>query len=431
MTWKTPSFVNQILELGIRSDTSFLEVQKTKMFNLFLLLATPFAILTCLINFFGSNYFISFLNLVQLAVFVIGFLVSYTQKHLYLRGALLLLLAAVGILLAYYFKNGSEYRLLVMMVAAVVIYDKNWEYLLFALLVSIAFVFVRLDEEPLKQMQNAEIAGMGSKILIPLIFFVMCLLYFKYIYFKNLGKLEKAYAELSLAKEQKEKILNSVAHDLRSPISNIASISKLILLDSQLGKEQNELLKLIEYSSDTSLNLINELLQNNNIVLQPSVLKQMDLNQQMKQWLQALQYRANEKKIHIQTDYPSYTLMVAIDPDKTERVITNLVNNAIKFSPENSVININLCREGKNALLIVKDEGIGIPKENHQLIFDTFTHAKRSGTAGEQSFGLGLSICKQIIEQQQGTILVESEVGKGSSFCVRFPLVDEHQAPHT
>lgn len=179
MTWKEPSFVNQILELGIRSDTSFLEVQKTKMFNLFLLLATPFAILTCLINFFGSNYFLSFLNLVQLAVFVIGFLVSYTQKHLYLRGALLLLLAAVGILSAYYFKNGSEYRLLVMMVAAVVIYDKNWEYLLFAMLVSVAFVFVRLDEEPLKQMQNAEIAGMGSKILIPLIFFVMCLLYFK------------------------------------------------------------------------------------------------------------------------------------------------------------------------------------------------------------------------------------------------------------
>lgn len=422
--------MNQILESGIRSDTSFLEVQKTKMFNLFLLLATPFALLTFLINLLSQNYLLSLFNLVQLTAFGIAFLVSYTQKHLYLRGALLLLLAAVSIISAYYFKNGSEYRLLVMMVAAVVIYDKNWKYLLFALLVSVAFVLIRLDETPLKQMQNAEIALMISKILIPLLFFVMCLLYFKYIYFKNLGKLEKAYAELSLAKEQKEKILNSVAHDLRSPISNIASISKLILLDSRLGKEQNELLKLIEYSSDTSLNLINELLQNNNRVLQSSDLKQMDLNQQMKQWLQALQYRANEKKIHIQTDYPSYPLMVTIDPDKTERVITNLVNNAIKFSPENSVIYIKLYREEKNALLIVKDEGIGIPKENHQLIFDTFTHAKRSGTAGEKSFGLGLSICKQIIEQQQGTISVESEVGKGSSFFVRFPLVDEFQVPH-
>ncbi len=427
MTWQKPFFVDRILELGIRNDTSFIEVQKTKMFNLFLLLATPFAFISFLINFFSQYYLASLLNLVQLGTFCIAFLVSYTQKHLYLRGVLLLVAAAVGILSAYYFKNGSEYRLLIMMVAAVVIYDKNWQYLLFALLVSVAFVFVKMNDEPVKQMQNAEVAEMIVKILIPLFFFVTCLFYFKYIYFKNLMRLEKAYEELSQAKEQKEKILNSVVHDLRSPISNIASISKIMLADNTLEKQESELLKLIEYASDTSLYLINELLQNNNITFQPNHVKQVNMNELIAQWLLALQFKANEKKIRIQTHMIAETLIISIDAAKTERLFTNLVNNAIKFSPENSIITISLSREEGNAVLVITDQGIGIPKENHHRIFDTFTHAKRTGTAGEKSFGLGLSICKQIIEQQKGSISVESEVGHGSSFFVRFPLVNGSQ----
>jgi len=423
MLWKRPLFIDRILELGISDDTSFLEVQKTKMFNLFLLLATPFAFITFLVNFFSREYLQALLNLVQLGVFASVFLISYTRKYLHLRSASLLILAVVGIISAYYFKNGSEYRLLVMMLAAVVIFDKNWQYLSFAFLVSCAFLFVRLDDTPIQQMPNGEIAVMVIKIVIPLLIFVMCLFYFKYIYFKNLLRLEKAYAELSLAQEQKERILNSVAHDLRSPISNIASISKMILADNRLEKEQAELLKLIEYSSDSSLYLIGELLQNNNIALQPYLVKEVMINDLICRWLQAIQFRANEKKIRIETHITPQSLMVAIDAEKTERVFTNLLNNAIKFSGEDSVIDIKLIREEKYALLVVKDEGIGIPQENHQRIFDTFTNAKRSGTAGEKSFGLGLSICKQIIEQQKGTIGLESEVGVGSSFFVRLPLV--------
>jgi len=425
MAGKNPYFLMRLLELGIRKETPFLEVQKTQMFNLFLLFATPFALLTLLINIYTQLYLLAFLNSIQLSIFAIGFLVSYTQKNLYLRATLIWAIAAVGIISAWYFKNGSEYRLLVMMVAAVVVFNKNWQYFLFSFLLSSAFVFIRLNDMQLAVMPNIDILVTTIKILLPLFFFMMCLFYFKYIYFKNLVRLEKAYKELSLAKEQKEQILNSVAHDLRSPISNIASISKLMLLNGQLEKEQTELLKLIEYSSDSSLNLISDLLQNSNtILIQSPTLNRVDLNHLINQCLQTLQFRANEKKIYIKTEFLSHSLMVAIDSDKIERVITNLVNNAIKFSPPDSVITIQLSRENTNALLMVRDEGIGIPKENQHLIFDMFTNAKRNGTAGEESFGLGLSICKQIIEEQQGHISVESEVGKGAAFSVWLPIAD-------
>jgi len=116
-------------------------------------------------------------------------------------------------------------------------------------------------------------------------------------------------------------------------------------------------------------------------------------------------------------------LVALIDPDKIDRVVTNLVNNAIKFSNPNSVINISLSREKDEAVIAVKDHGIGIPEDKKDRVFDTFTEAKRKGTSGEQSFGLGLSICKQIIEVHKGKILVESKEGQGSSFFVRLPLV--------
>ena len=422
MKWQIPFFIKQVLEIGIRNDTPFSEVQKTKMFNLFLLIATPFAFLALVINFFSGAYTIAFLNILQLTICAISFRVSYTQKHLQLRATLLSIMAVIGVVSGYFFKNGSEYRLLIMMIAAVVIFDKNWQYLLFSMLVSIGFVWIRVDNESFANVPAREMIPTILKILLPLFFFVLCLFYYKYIYFKNLIRLEKAYAEISLAKEQKEKILNAVAHDLRSPISNISSLSKLILQDIQTEEEKKELLKMIEYSSDRSLNLINDLLHTNSSILQSMILQPVDLNQLLRQCHQMLVFRANEKNIDIQIEFYPGILLVNIDSDKTERVISNLVNNAIKFSEENSVIIIQLLREKNNALLTIKDYGIGIPKENHELIFDTFTNAKRKGTAGEKSFGLGLSICKQIIEEQHGTISLESEVGKGSAFFVRLPL---------
>jgi len=422
MTKTLKPVLHQLLEMGIRPDTPVIEAQKTYMFNLFLLVATPFALLSFVINIFSHNYLPAVLNIVQLSIFATSYRIAYTRKNLHFRTSLLMALALIAIVSAYYYKNGSEYRLLIMIVAAVVFFDKNWQYLFFATMVAIVFVLIRLDDMFPENMSNSEMTGNILKILLPIFLFVTCLFYFKHIYFKNLIQLEMTNKELSLAKEQKERILNAVAHDLRSPISNIAGISKMMLLDDHFSQDQKQLLKLIERSSDTSLILINDLLQNSNAIIESAILQQVDLNELMSRFLPALQFRANEKNISIQTELLSLPLMVAVDSDRIERVITNLVNNAIKFSPEKSVITIGVCREASHALLMVKDQGIGIPKKNHELIFDMFTNAKRKGTAGEKSFGMGLSICKQIVEQHEGSISLEGEPGTGSSFYVRLPL---------
>ena len=408
--------------MGIREDTSFIETQKTYMFNLFLLVASPFAFISLVINLYQLAFLPALFNIIQLAVFVLCFRISKMQKGLHLRPLMLLILSIIAIIVAYYYKNGSEYRLLVMMIAAVVIFDKTLQYFLFAFLVSIAFVWIRLDDQTSVNEPHENIAGGILEMLLPLFLFGMSLFYFKHIYFRNLAQLEKANEDLSLAKQQKERILNTVAHDLRSPINNIAGICQLMLADEQLSNNQKELVSLVVHATESSQSLIIGLLQSNDPLDYPTVSKKVDLVLFIEECVSLLRLTAVDKGIQIKTDYSGKEIMVIIDTNRIERVITNLVNNAIKFSSANSVISIHVEKELKEALINITDKGIGIPKENHNKIFDMFTHARRKGTAGEISFGMGLSICKQIIEEHKGSITMKSEEGKGTSFFVRLPL---------
>ena len=111
-----------------------------------------------------------------------------------------------------------------------------------------------------------------------------------------------------------------------------------------------------------------------------------------------------------------------MDSARVERMINNLLSNAIKFSPAGEKITIELEHRGTMVLISVADKGIGIPAEVQSELFNTFSAARRKGTAGEKSFGLGLSISKQIIEAHRGKIWVESKPGNGSVFYVELPV---------
>ncbi|MBS1579378.1 MAG: tetratricopeptide repeat-containing sensor histidine kinase [Bacteroidetes bacterium] len=252
---------------------------------------------------------------------------------------------------------------------------------------------------------------------------------------KNVAQLTKLNFEINEQKEQlsyamhaleksnkdKDRILRVVAHDLRNPISGIAAIAQTLSTNEHEINQQQQLIQLIESTSSNSLLLINELLQSNttNEILN---LQNANLNTILKQCVELLQFKAKEKKQIIELILPNEFITAHIDIEKLERVFNNLINNAIKFSSLNSVIKVELEKEQNLAVISVKDNGIGIPVEYVEHIFDAFTTLKRKGTEGEKSFGLGLSVCKQIIETHKGKIWAESKEGKGSTFYIQLPL---------
>lgn len=421
---KPPSnILARLLSLGNTESTPFSIAYKNYMFNLFLLMATPFAFLVMCINIYLGEYALSVFNFIHLSLFGIGYYISFSQRYLNYRAALLFAGAIIASYTAYFYKNGNEYRFLIMIVAAVVLCEKNWQYILFVLFVSLTFLLIRMDELPLKSMSNIIILEKGIKIVFPLAFFSICLYYFKEVYFKNQYKLENAYAALQKSKQEKDRILNVVAHDLRSPLSGISGISKVMLADNNVPDESKEMFKLIEQSAESTLRLINELLQTNINSIDQYQFQVLSINQLLKDSIQILSFAAKEKDITIDTTITNQVLKVKVDKDKIERVISNLVTNAIKFSNPHSKIQVTLNAQDEFAEMIVTDQGIGIPQQMQDSIFDLFTSSKRKGTAGEKSYGLGLAICKKIIEVHQGQIKVSSVEGKGASFSVLIPLI--------
>lgn len=227
--------------------------------------------------------------------------------------------------------------------------------------------------------------------------------------------------ELEQANKDKDRILRIVAHDLRNPISGIAALSKTVIDAGVADAKQAKYLQLIEKTANSSLGLINELLQANALVSATNF-QDVNLNQLLQHSVTLTQHQAQAKQQLIALELPDSNIILPLVFENFERVMVNLITNAIKFSPVNTTITVALQQADNFATITVSDIGIGIPAQHINEVFTALPSIKRIGTAGEKSFGLGLSICKQIVEAHKGKIWVESEEGKGAKFYIQLPL---------
>jgi len=138
------------------------------------------------------------------------------------------------------------------------------------------------------------------------------------------------------------------------------------------------------------------------------------------QCVSLLKFKATEKNQSLELS--AFKVVVDVNKEKIWRLFSNLIYNAIKFSPYGSQIEIGMEREDEAIVFFLRDYGIGIPAELQDKIFDIFTEAKRFGTLGEHPVGLGLAISKQIVQAHKGDIWFESMAGEGTTFYVKLPL---------
>ena len=147
----------------------------------------------------------------------------------------------------------------------------------------------------------------------------------------------------------------------------------------------------------------------------------VEVNSLLNNSIELLRFKASEKHQEIVLDALDTVEQLYINREMIWRVISNLISNAIKFSPVGETIKLKCVNETNHIQISVADHGIGIPDDMKDKVFNMFTDAKRAGTIGEKSFGLGLSICKQIIEKHHGKIWFESKSEKGTTFYVKLP----------
>lgn len=236
------------------------------------------------------------------------------------------------------------------------------------------------------------------------------------------NNLEHALEEVKLRSQEKDRILRAVAHDLRNPISGIASLTSIMAEDANTD-EQKEMINLIKETSFNSLELINDILEAANVKSINLNPEPVEINSLVHTSVELLRFKAAEKGQQILFEPLTAPQELLISREKIWRVISNLVSNAIKFSPTGAVINVMVEKAADQIIVSVKDNGIGIPEKMQDQVFNMFTSAQRPGTAGEKSFGLGLSICQQIMEKSGGAIWFKSRKD-GTTFYISLPLTD-------
>ncbi len=239
-------------------------------------------------------------------------------------------------------------------------------------------------------------------------------------------QLERRKEELEQLNQQKNQFIGIVAHDLRNPITVIMGTGELLKmkLNNMLDQKQLKYLTMIKSSSLFMLNLINDLIDIHMVESGELTLRKQwtDMTNLMRQNVELNNFLSEYKNTKIRFDCAEEGVNLFVDPSRVEQILNNLVSNAVKFSEEGSTVRLGLKAGTSHVEITVSDEGQGIPPEDLRTIFKPYERASVRPTAGEKGTGLGLAIVKKVVEGHNGTIKVESEVGKGSMFTVSLPM---------
>lgn len=231
--------------------------------------------------------------------------------------------------------------------------------------------------------------------------------------------------ELSTANAAKNRLLGMAAHDLRNPLASIRGLAEF-LRDGVVGPltpGQLDLVETIHTASKQMLELVNELLDVATIEageLKIS-LEMTDLTELVEKAVYLANIEASAKQTKIEMvphDRPPPHLL---DPNKIRQVVDNLLSNAIKFSPPGSTVSVEVEAIPGSIVLAVRDQGPGIPEAEHHKLFKDFGRTSTRPTGGEKSTGLGLAICRKIVDAHHGTITAENLPGRGCVFRVTIP----------
>jgi two-component system sensor histidine kinase/response regulator len=240
-----------------------------------------------------------------------------------------------------------------------------------------------------------------------------------------LNEIEEKNKSLEELNQLKNKFVGMAAHDLRNPLSSIRGFSEILLEERhELEEEdQEKYLNIINSVSTNMLKLVNDILdvsviESGNLDL---ACKKCSLQDLIGERIQMHEAIAEKKNIKLSSKLQGLDEF-KFDPDRITQVFDNILSNAIKFSPSDKNIFIDLKKEDGTARVIVKDEGPGISPEDQKKLFKDFQKLSARPTGGESSTGLGLAIVKKMIDAHQGTLFVESVLGDGAAFNFKIPL---------
>lgn len=242
------------------------------------------------------------------------------------------------------------------------------------------------------------------------------------------AELAIAYEELKESDRLKDELVQNVSHELRTPLTFVKGYVDL-LMDGDKGlltAEQQEYLQIVSDKTDDITRIIEDIITLQRIDSGNLQLEAMSMADLLQTAVTSHRIVADKKGLSIVcTIPPGQKGFVRIDKGRMNQVLDNLIGNAFKFSPDGGTIRLSMAENEQDVLVSVVDEGIGMPAEKHQRIFERFYQIDGSSRRRFGGTGIGLAIVKRIIDAHEGKIWVESEINKGSAFFFTLPIVKQ------
>jgi len=242
-------------------------------------------------------------------------------------------------------------------------------------------------------------------------------------------QLEEAFTRLGRADEAKSHFMRRVSHELQAPLNTVVNCMRLVL-QGVVGQVDDRTYRLFQRAEQRSLALIDlvrdlrryaALQEATGLIRREAV----DLGKIVRDTVDLFAQAAEDKKVRLEVDIPASLPTVVADGEAITEVVSNLVSNAIRYTPEGGTVRVSLQPEDGRVHLVVSDTGIGIPAESLPRIFDEFYRAPNAVEAEPRGTGMGMAIVRRIVELHGGTIHLESTVGKGTTVRVTIPTATD------
>lgn len=242
---------------------------------------------------------------------------------------------------------------------------------------------------------------------------------------RALAQAYNAMAEkLESLDQSRNQFVSNASHELKTPMTTLKIMLQSLIAQPDMPAElRTEFMQDMDHEIDRLTGIVNDLLTLTRMDSHAMTLKlgSLDLCELAQSTLRRLEPMAEQRGQRLTADL-SESLLLTADGAKLEQVMYNLVENAVKYTPEGGHIHVAVFRTGKQAVFAVTDDGPGIPAEDQPHIFDRFYRVDKARSRETGGTGLGLSIVKQIVALHHGTVTVESQEGTGSTFRVELPM---------
>jgi signal transduction histidine kinase len=414
----------QIANIGITDQLSFHEKKKNQLLNIVVAFGVVLNIFFGILNLSHHKTLLGIINFLLMAGGIIVLVINSYRKFLVSR----VILTFIGSLLftasAILFRNGGEYYLLANLVVVIIYFNEPKFLISISLFNCLLFIGIKLFLQTDYVYDTLPFSRVIFNTCWSLATIVLALLFFKNEQKVYQDQVEQKNKELEKLNDTKQKLFSIIAHDLRSPIGQLKNsldlVSKQHLSPEDFQQISSKLSSEVDHLHSTLDNLLRwSMSQLQGIQAMPAKTALKEVIEK-----QAVLFKQSLELKNISFSQENVDLFVFADPDHLMLIIRNLVSNSIKYSYENGTIMIRSYPKDDCIIIEVADNGMGMNEKVQASVFSNGNMVSHAGTSNEKGTGLGLKLCKEFIERNNGLLWMESTERKGTTFYILLPAAN-------